>query len=85
MYLKLENLVYNDMVMVYNILHRHVSVFENNLVSSNNPVINTTISTKGHGFKHKTTPFRFDIKTNHFCIRVESNWNILPECIVKYN
>ena len=68
--------------MVYNILQGHVNVSENNLISCNNPVINTTISTTGHGFKLKTTPFRLDITKNHFCNRVVSTWNILPECIV---
>ena len=53
--------MYNDKVMVYNILHGHVSVSEKNLISCNNPVINTTISTRGHGVKLKTTPFRLDI------------------------
>ena len=64
-YLKLESLelrrIYNDLVMVYNILHGHVNVSENNLISCNNPAINTTISTRGHEFKLKTTPFRLDI------------------------
>ena len=66
--LKLESLelrrIYNDMVMVYNILHGPVNVSENKLISCNNHVINTTISTRGHGFKFKTTSFRLDIKNN---------------------
>ena len=59
-YLKLESLelrrIYNDMVMVYNILRGHVNVSENNL-SFNNPVINATISTRGHGFNLKQHTF----------------------------
>ena len=58
----------------------HVSVSENNPISCNNPVINTTISTIGHGFKLKITPFRLDKKK--ICNRVISTWNILPERIV---
>ena len=48
-YLKLRR-IYDDMVMIYNTLHGHVNVSENNLISCNNPVINTTISTRSHGF-----------------------------------
>ena len=70
------------MVMVYNILHIHVNVSENNLISCNNPLINTTISTRGHGFKLKTTPFGLDITKKKFCNRVVSAWNMLPELIV---
>ena len=70
------------MVIVYNILHGHVNVSENNLISYNNTVINTTISTRGHRFKLKTTPFRLDTTKNHFCNRVVSTWNIQPERII---
>ena len=53
--------MYNDLVMVYNILHGHISVSENNLISCNNPVINTIIPTRRQGFMLQTTPFRLDI------------------------
>ena len=71
------------MVMVYNILHGHVNVSEKNkVISCNNLVINITISTRGHGFKLETTPFRLDITKSQFCNRVVSTWNILPGRIV---
>ena len=40
------------------------------------------LSTRGHGFKLKTPPFRLDVTKNQFCNRVVSTWNILPERIV---
>ena len=75
-------LVYNDLVLVDNVLHGHVNVSENNFIFCNNPVINTTISTRGHGFKLKTAPFKIDITKPIFCNRVLSTWNIQPERIV---
>ena len=52
------------------------------IIFFNNPVINTTISTRCHGFKLKATLLRFDITKKHFCNRVASTWNILLERIV---
>ena len=58
------------MDMVYNILDGHVNVTGSNLISGNNPVLNTTILTRGHGFKLKKTPFRLDKQKTIFVIEL---------------
>ena len=81
-HLQLESLelrrIYNDMTMVFKIVHKFTDLNDSNLLI----MCNTTHNTRGHAFKLKTRSFRLDIARNHFCNRVVPLWNSLPAHVV---
>ena len=81
-HLQLESLelrrIYNDMTMVFKIVHKFTDLNDSNLLI----MCNTTHNTRGHAFKLKTRSFRLDIARNHFCNRVVPLWNSLPAPVV---
>ena len=81
-HLQLESLelrrIYNDMTMVFKIVHKFTDLNDSNLLI----MCNTTHNTRGHAFKLKTRSFRLDIARNQFCNRVVPLWNSLPAHVV---
>ena len=81
-HLQLESLelrrIYNDMTMVFKIVHKLTDLNDSNLLI----MCNTTHNTRGHAFKLKTRSFRLDIARNHFCNRVVPLYNSLPAHVV---
>ena len=81
-HLQLESLelrrIYNDMTMVFKIVHKFTDLNDSNLLI----MCNITHNTRGHAFKLKTSSFRLDIARNHFCNRVVPLWNSLPAHVV---
>ena len=78
-HLQLESLelrrLYNDITMVYKIVHKLTSLNDDVLLSYHNANNNyhVLLSRKA---------FRLDVARNHFCNRVASVWNGLPEHVV---
>ena len=52
------------------------------LLSYHNANYNYHVLTRGHTVKLKKNAFRLDVARNHFCNRVVSVWNGLPEHVV---
>ena len=86
LHLKLESLelrrLYNDIIMVYKIVHKLTSLNDDVLLSYHNANYNYHVVTRGHTLKLKKHAFRLDVARNHFCNRVVSLWNGLPEHVV---
>ena len=84
-HLQLESLelrrIYNDMTMVFKIVHNFIDLKDSDLLTMFNTT-NNSVTTRGHAFKLKTRSFRLDIARNHFCNRVVPLWNSLPSNIV---
>ena len=84
-HLQLESLelrrIYNDMTMVFKIVHKFIDLKDSDLLTMFNTT-NNSVTTRGHAFKLKTRSFRLDIARNHFCNRVVPLWNSLPSTIV---
>ena len=84
-HLQLESLelrrIYNDMTMVFKIVHKFIDLKDSDLLTMFNTT-NNSVTTRGHAFKLKTRSFRLDIARNHFCNRVVPLWNSLPSNIV---
>ena len=68
--------------MVYKILHKLTSLNDDVLLSYHNANYNYHVLTRGHTLKLKKNAFRLDVARNHFCNRVVSVWNGLPEHVV---
>ena len=77
--------------MVYKIVHKLTSLnddvllsltFMLILLSYHNANYNYHVVTRGHTLKLKKHDFRLDVARNHFCNRVVSLWNGLPEHVV---
>ena len=87
-HLKLESLelrrLYNDITMVYKIVHKLTSLNDDAILSYHNANYNYYVLTRGHTLKLKTNAFRLDVARNHFCNRVVSVWNGLPEHVVTW-
>ena len=86
-HLQLESLelrrLYNDIKMVYKIVHKLTSLNGDVLLSYHNANYNYYhVLTRGHTLKLKKNAFRLDVAINHFCNRVVSVWNGLPEHVV---
>ena len=85
-HLQLESLelrrLYNDITMVYKIVHKLTSLNDDVLLSYHNANNNYHVLTRGHTLKLKRKAFRLDVARNHFCNRVVSVWNGLPEHVV---
>ena len=84
-HLQLESLelrrLYNDITMVYKIVHKLTSLNDDYyLIITLN--YNYHVLTRGHTLKLKKNAFRLDVARNHFCNRVVSVWNGLPEHVV---
>ena len=86
LHLKLESLelrrLYNDIIMVYKIVHKLTSLNDDVLLSYHNANYNYHVVTRGHTLKLKKHAFRLDVARNNFCNRVVSLWNGLPEHVV---
>ena len=84
-HLQLESLelrrIYNDMIMVFKIVHKCIDLKDSDLLTMFNTNHNS-VTTRGHAFKLKTRSFRLDIARNHFCNRVVPLWNSLPSNII---
>ena len=82
-HLKLESLelrcLYNNIIMVYKIVHKLTSLNDDVLLSYHIANYNYHVLTRGHILKLKKNAFRLDVARNHFCNRVVSAWNGLPE------
>ena len=52
------------------------------LLSYRNANYNYHVVTRGHTLKLKKPAFRLDVARNHFCNRMVSLWNGLPEHVV---
>ena len=85
-HLQLESLelrrLYNDITMVYKIVHKLTSLNDDVLLSYHNANNNYHVLTRGHTLKLKRKAFRLDVARNHVCNRVVSVWNGLPEHVV---
>ena len=68
--------------MVYKIVHTLTSMNDYVLLSYHNANFNYHVVTRGHTLKLKKHAFRHDVARNHFCNRVVSLWNGLPEHVV---
>ena len=68
--------------MVYKIVHKLTSLNDDVLLSYHNANNNYLVLTRGHTLKLKRKAFRLDVARNHFCNRVVSVWNGLPEHVV---
>ena len=68
--------------MVYKIVHKLTSLNDDVLLSYHNANYNYHVVTRGHTLKLKKHAFRLDVARNHFCNRVVSLWNGLPEHVV---
>ena len=67
--------------MVYKCLHKLTSLNDDVLLSYHNANNNYHVLTRGHTLKPNKC-FRLDVARNHFCNRVASVWNGLPEHVV---
>ena len=83
--LKLESLelrrIYNDMTMVFKIVHKFINLNESDLVNMGNTT-HDSVTNRGQAFNLKTRSFRLDVARNHFCNRVVPLWNSLPAHVV---
>ena len=68
--------------MVYKILHKLTSLNDGVLLSYHNANYNYHVLTRGYTLKLKKNAFRLDLARYHFCNRVVSVWNGLPEHVV---
>ena len=68
--------------MVYTIVHKLTRLNDDVLLSNHNADYNYHVVTRGHTLKLKKHAFRLDVARNHFCNRVVSLWNGLPEYVV---
>ena len=74
--------LYNDITMVYKIVHKLTSLNDDVLLSYHNANNNYHVLTREHTLKLKRKAFRLYVARNHFCNRVVSVWNGLPEHVV---
>ena len=83
-HLQLESLelrrIYNDMTMVFKIVHKFINLNESNLLTMCNTTHNS-VTTRGHAFKLKTRSFRLDVARNHFCNRVFPFGTVYPHTL----
>ena len=68
--------------MVYKIVHKLTSLNDDVLLSYHNANYNYHVVIRGHTLKLKKHAFRLDVARNHFCNRVVSLWNGLPDMLL---